>query len=166
MLTTPSPQKSRMMSRIRTKGTSPERALRSALHSIGLRFRLHCKDLPGKPDIVLSKYKCVIFVHGCFWHHHEGCTKSAMPKTNIEFWQNKITANVRRDKANQDDMAKLGWKVLVVWECEIKKDIGNVLNQIVYEIAYSPEEIDQWKNLQNHVIAHALNDGKVLYERN
>lgn len=131
MKTLPSEQKSRMMSRVRTKGTAPELALRSALHSAGIRFRLHRKDLPGKPDIALPKYKCVIFVHGCFWHHHEGCIKSKMPKTNIKFWQNKIAANVRRDKSNQDNLIKLGWQPLVVWECDIKKDICGVVNQVV-----------------------------------
>lgn len=120
--------------RVRTKGTSPELALRSALHSVGFRFRLHRKDLPGKPDIVLPKYKYVIFVHGCFWHHHEGCIKSKMPKTNAEFWQNKIQANVTRDKNNQNDLAKLGWQVLVVWECDIKKDVNTVVKNAVDEI--------------------------------
>ena len=125
-----------MMSRVRTKGTSPELALRSALHSSGIRFRLHRKDLPGKPDIVLPKYKCVIFVHGCFWHHHEGCIKSKMPKTNIEFWQNKIAANIKRDKSNQVDLSKLGWQALVVWECYIKKNAQEVVNQIKSTIGF------------------------------
>lgn len=123
-----------MMSRVRTKGTAPELALRSGLHSAGIRFRLHRKDLPGKPDIVLPKYKSVIFVHGCFWHHHEGCIKSKMPKTNVEFWQDKITANVKRDKSNQADLEKMGWRVLVVWECDTKKDVGNVVKNVVDEI--------------------------------
>src|ERR1039457_5292958 len=127
----PTEQKSRMMSRVRTKGTSPELALRSALHSTGIRFRLHRKDLPGKPDIVLARYKCVIFVHGCFWHHHEVCIKSKMPKTNIEFWQDKIAANIKRDKSNQGDLEKLGWRVFVVWECDIKKDVRRVVEQLV-----------------------------------
>jgi DNA mismatch endonuclease (patch repair protein) len=130
MITPPSAQKSQMMSQVRSKGTAPELALRSSLHSAGFRFRLHRKDLPGKPDIVLPKYKRVIFVHGCFWHHHEGCSKSKMPKTNVEFWQNKITANIRRDKTNQDDLAKLGWQVLVVWECDIKKNVCEASKQI------------------------------------
>lgn len=130
----PTEQKSRMMSRVRTKGTAPEIALRSALHSAGIRFRLHRKDLPGKPDIVLPKFKSVIFVHGCFWHHHEGCIKSKMPKTNVEFWQDKIAANVKRDKSNQNDLVKMGWQVLVVWECEIKRDVGTVVKNAVDEI--------------------------------
>lgn len=123
-----------MMSRVRTKGTAPELALRSALHYAGIRFRLHRKDLPGKPDIVLPKYNSVIFVHGCFWHHHEGCIKSKMPKTNIEFWQDKIIANIKRDKSNQGDLEKLGWQVLVVWECDIKKDVNTTVNDIIDKI--------------------------------
>lgn len=123
------------MGRIRTKGTAPELALRSALHSAGFRFRLHRKNLPGKPDIILPKYKCVIFVHGCFWHHHEGCVKSTLPKTNVEFWQNKIAANVRRDKANQDNLAKLGWQVLIVWECDIKRDVNVVMEYLIVNLS-------------------------------
>lgn len=120
-----------MMSKIRTKGTAPELALRSTLHCNGFRFRLHRNDLPGSPDIVLPKYKCVIFVHGCFWHHHVGCRKSSFPKTNVEFWQNKISANIRRDKTNQNDLEKLGWQVVVAWECEIKKNVERVLDDII-----------------------------------
>lgn len=134
IITKPSAKKSRMMSRVRSKGTAPELALRFALHSAGFRFRLHRKDLPGKPDIVLPKYKCVIFVHGCFWHQHEGCIKATMPKTNIEFWQNKLAANVRRDKSNQDDLSMLGWRAFVVWECDIKKDLSSVIKQLVDHI--------------------------------
>ena len=134
----PTAQKSGMMSRVRTKGTAPELALRSALHSNGIRFRLHRTDLPGKPDIVLPKYKSVIFVHGCFWHHHEGCIKSKMPKTNVEYWQDKITANIKRDKSNQDDLAKLGWQSLVVWECDIKRDISGVVIRLVFNLMAFP----------------------------
>lgn len=130
-----SEQKSLMMSRVRSKETYPELALRSALHSAGFRFRLHGKDLPGKPDIVLPKYKCVIFVHGCFWHHHEGCNKSTMPKTNIEFWRNKITATVLRDKSNLDELAKLGWRTFVAWECHIKRNPKEIAGQIGQKIA-------------------------------
>jgi DNA mismatch endonuclease (patch repair protein) len=123
-----------MMSQVRTEGTFPELALRTALHATGFRFRLNRKDLPGKPDIVLPKYKCVIFVHGCFWHHHDGCIKSTLPKTNIEFWQNKIAANVRRDKSNHDELLKLGWQAFVVWECDIKKDLSGVIKRLVGHI--------------------------------
>lgn len=123
-----------MMSQVRTKGTAPELALRSALHSAGFRFRLHRKNLPGKPDIVLPKYKCVIFVHGCFWHHHEGCIKSKMPKTNTTFWQNKISANVIRDNFNMDILIKLGWQVFIAWECEIKQNVVKIVQEIEHKL--------------------------------
>ena len=120
----------RTMQAVKSKDTAPELTVRRLAYGMGYRFRLHRKDLPGKPDIVLPKYKYVIFVHGCFWHHHKGGIKSKMPKTNIEFWQDKIAANIKRDKSNQDDLAKFGWQVLVVWECDIKKDVQEVANQI------------------------------------
>jgi len=120
MWAAPSAQKSRMMSQIRTKGTSPELAIRSALYAYGFRYRLHRKDLPGKPDIVLPKHKTVIFVHGCFWHHHEGCPKSKLPSTREEFWTDKIAANVERDKRNIAELKRLGWSIAVVWECSVK----------------------------------------------
>lgn len=123
IITKPSAQKSRMMSLVRTKGTAPELALRSALHSAGFRFRLHRKDLPGKPDIVLPKFKAVIFAHGCFWHHHEVCPKSKLPSTREKFWSDKIAANVKRDKRNIDELKSLGWRVAVVWECCIKNQM-------------------------------------------
>jgi DNA mismatch endonuclease (patch repair protein) len=131
-----SEQKSLMMSRVRSRGTSPELALRSALHTAGFRFRLHRKDLPGKPDIVLPKYKCAIFVHGCFWHHHEGCIKSKLPKTNIEFWQNKIADNVVRDKSNLDELEKLGWRTVVAWECCIKRNVTEIVDQIGKNLSF------------------------------
>ena len=94
-----SPEKrSQVMSRIRSKDTKPEKIIRSILHKLGFRFRINRKDLPGKPDIVLPKYKTVIFVHGCFWHQHEGCKKSSRPKSNVDFWDRKLSANLMRDK--------------------------------------------------------------------
>lgn len=121
-----SPQKrSWNMSRIKSKDTAPEMRVRSALHRAGYRFRLHVKDLPGKPDIVLPKYKTVIFVHGCFWHRHKGCSKATTPSTNQEFWKKKFQQNVGRDKRNQAKLKKLGWKVVVVWECNIINWVTN-----------------------------------------
>ena len=110
--------RSRMMSGIRGKNTAPELATRKYLHSQGFRFRLHVKDLPGKPDIVLPKYRTVIFVHGCFWHQHPGCKAAVMPKSNTKFWAEKLTGNVKRDARNISELVKLGWKCLIVWECE------------------------------------------------
>src|SRR6266478_6594118 len=108
------------MSRIRGRNTRPERVVRQLLFSLDYRFRLQRKDLPGRPDIVLPKYRTVIFVHGCFWHRHRGCTFSYSPKSNTEFWSAKFSGNVKRDKVNQQKLRALGWTVLVVWECELE----------------------------------------------
>ena len=114
-------QRSRNMSAIKSKNTKPEIEVRKLLHSLGYRFRLHRKDLPGTPDIVLPKYKTVIFVHGCFWHRHENCKYASIPKTRTEFWENKFKENIERDKKTQEKLQNLGWKTKIVWECEIKK---------------------------------------------
>ncbi len=119
------------MQRIRSKDTKPELIIRSVLHRMGLRFRLHKKELPGKPDIVLKKLNTVIFVHGCFWHRHENCIEASRPKTNSEFWEKKIAKNIERDKKHQKALRELGWNVIVVWECQIKKDFE--LNRALVE---------------------------------
>lgn len=108
------------MSKVRSSGTKPEVAVRKMLHALGFRFRLHQKSLPGKPDIVLAKHRSVIFVHGCFWHHHAGCVKSKLPSSNEAFWSAKITENMRRDRKNLSALRRLGWRTLVIWECETK----------------------------------------------
>lgn len=113
-------KRSQIMSRVGGKNTKPEIAVRSLLHSLGYRFRLHRKDLPGKPDITLPKYKKVIFVHGCFWHGHEDCPRSKRPSTNEEFWREKLDKNIERDKETVTALKKLGWDVLTVWACEVK----------------------------------------------
>lgn len=113
-------QRSWNMSRIRGKDTKPELVVRSMLHRMGLRFRLHRKDLPGKPDIVLPKYRTVIFVHGCFWHRHRSCRFAYTPKTRQEFWQQKFVGTVERDKKKAKQLRRLGWRVLTVWECETR----------------------------------------------
>lgn len=115
-----SPQKrSWNMSRIKSKNTKPEVIVRSLLHKMGYRFRLHRNDLPGKPDIVLPKYKTVIDIRGCFWHRHQGCPKATTPKTNSEYWNKKFQKNVERDRINEEKLSKLGWKIIVIWECEM-----------------------------------------------
>ena len=114
------------MSRIRSKDTKPEMIVRSLLHRMGYRFRLHVKDLPGKPDIVLPKYKTVIFVHGCFWHRHKGCKYAYNPKSRVEFWQKKFSDNVKRFKTVEKELSKLNWQIIVIWECEIKKSLENM----------------------------------------
>lgn len=113
-------QRSRCMAAIRGKDTKPEMIVRKYLFSRGLRFRVQVRKLPGTPDIVLPKYKTVIFVNGCFWHGHEGCKYFRLPKSNVEFWKEKIERNIARDAHNVSELKALGWHVFRVWECEIK----------------------------------------------
>ncbi len=111
--------RSRMMSGIRAKNTSPEFAVRRYLHSQGFRYRLHAKDLPGKPDLVFPRYGLVLFVHGCFWHRHRGCKFAYTPKSNLPFWNKKFDDNIRRDKEVIKKLRANGWRVRIVWECQI-----------------------------------------------
>ena len=125
-----SEQRSRNMSAIKSKNTKPEIKVRKVLHSMGYRFRLHSKDLPGSPDIVLPKYKTVIFVHGCFWHRHENCKYASTPKTRKEFWNKKFTENKKRDSEIQEKIKILDWRSVVIWECETK-NIENLRDKII-----------------------------------
>jgi len=109
------------MSKIKGKDTNPELLVRKFLHKHGFRYRLHVKDLPGKPDIVLPKYKTVIFVHGCFWHGHENCKYYVVPKTRTEWWLNKINRNKSKDCLTEERLLHMGWSVINVWECQLKK---------------------------------------------
>ena len=113
-------ERSRIMSHVKGRDTTPEKRVRSLLHSMGYRFRLQRADLPGKPDIVLPKFKTVIFVNGCFWHRHPGCKRATLPKSNAEFWRQKLEKNVARDLRNIQTLKDLGWYVLIIWECELK----------------------------------------------
>ena len=122
------------MSRIRGRNTGPELRLRSLLHRAGFRFRLHAKQLPGSPDVVLPKYRTAIFVHGCFWHRHPGCRNATMPSTRREFWQEKFDANVSRDARNQAALEAAGWTVLTIWECELKADAEGVVRRLADEL--------------------------------
>lgn len=108
------------MSRIRGRDTRPERVVRSVLHSLGLRFRLHLTNLPGCPDIVLPRHRTVVFVHGCFWHRHAKCKYAYSPKSKIDFWNDKFEQNIARDCSVQMELKSLGWRVIVVWECETR----------------------------------------------
>lgn len=110
------------MQRVRSQDTQPERIVRKLLHREGFRFRLYRKDLPGKPDLVLRKYHTVVFVHGCFWHRHPGCKETSTPSTRRAYWLPKFQRTVERDKKNKRLLIKLGWRVIVVWECETKND--------------------------------------------
>lgn len=107
------------MSQISGKDTKPEMIVRKFLHSNGYRYRLHVKDLPGKPDLVLPKYNTVIFIHGCFWHAHEGCEFFKMPKSRIDYWKPKLFGNRKRDKNHCIELNELGWKIIIIWECEL-----------------------------------------------
>ena len=118
------------MAAIKSKNTKPEIKVRKVLHSMGYRFRLHSKDLPGSPDIVLPKYKTVIFVHGCFWHRHENCKYASTPKTRKEFWNKKFTENKKRDSEIQEKIKILDWRSVVIWECETK-NIENLRDKII-----------------------------------
>lgn len=113
--------RSENMSRVRGKNTAPEVAVRRALHAMGHRFRLHRRDLPGRPDIVLPKHRTVVFVHGCFWHRHEGCSRSTMPIARRKFWEAKFTRTVARDAEQVAALEALGWRVVVLWECDIRR---------------------------------------------
>jgi DNA mismatch endonuclease (patch repair protein) len=110
---------------VRSKNTNPEMTARSLLHRLGFRFRLHRKDLPGNPDIVLPKYSTAIFVHGCFWHRHKGCPRASTPSTHQDYWIPKFKRTMERDRRNQKELKQLGWNVIVLWECELRE-----LNQL------------------------------------
>jgi DNA mismatch endonuclease (patch repair protein) len=130
MDTLTSEKRSWNMSRIRGANTKPEIAVRLMLHRMGYRFRISNRTLPGRPDIVLPKYRAVIFVHGCFWHRHQGCKYAYMPKSRLDFWSQKFEENVMRDKNNLSLLKKAGWLPIVVWECEIKLNTDVVLGKV------------------------------------
>lgn len=127
-------KRSEIMSRVKSKNTGPEMIVRSRLHKLGYRFVLNRKNLPGSPDVVLPKYKCAIFVHGCFWHQHPKCKKAAIPKDNRDFWSRKLAENKARDKRNIKLLRREGWNVIIIWECNIKKDVNLVIDSLVKEI--------------------------------
>lgn len=108
------------MSRVKGKSTAPEMTVRRLAHSLGMRFRLHKPDLPGRPDLAFPRYRTVVFVHGCFWHRHPGCKKATSPKSKVEYWEKKFRTNVERDARNATELEQMGWRVLTVWECETK----------------------------------------------
>lgn len=123
------------MSRIRSKDTKPEMIVRRFLYHHGIRYRLHVKALPGKPDIVLRKYKTVIFVHGCFWHCHEGCKSGHMPKSNVDYWQGKLARNKARDQKNFTLLAEMGYKIVVIYECELERSrLSGTMQKLLFDI--------------------------------
>ena len=123
-------KRSEVMSRIRSKNTKPEIFVRSMIHNMGYRFRIHRRDLPGCPDLVFPKYRSIIFVQGCFWHLHKGCRDGTIPKTDHEKWKAKLERNVMRDKQNFKKLKDMGWEVLVIWECEVEKKIDKVEKKV------------------------------------
>ena len=126
------------MSRIKGKNTKPEILVRKFLHKNGYRYRLHVKDMPGKPDIVLPKYKTVIFVNGCFWHGHEGCKYFVVPKTRSEWWLHKINTNITNDKRATNNLQTDGWRIVTLWECELKKEhVEHTLNSLLHQLSES-----------------------------
>lgn len=134
------------MSRIRGKDTVPELTVRSLLHRLGYRFRIHYKDLPGHPDIVLPKYQAVIFVHGCYWHRHRGCKFAYNPKSRTDFWQEKFNKNIERDKKTVKALRQKGWHVLIVWECQISNE-KSLITRLLRFLAKSPHQAEA--NLRN-----------------
>lgn len=134
------PQRSRMMSSIRGKNTRPERILRSLLFARGFRYRLHVRGLPGSPDLVFPKRRAVVFVHGCFWHRHEGCRYTTTPRTNEDFWRQKFQGNVARDRRHAEMLHALGWRVAVVWECALKHSVEET-TQAVEEWLHGDEDV-------------------------
>ena len=138
-------QRSYNMSRIRSRNTTPERAVRHALWHKGYRYRINDKRLPGSPDLVLPKYRAVIFINGCFWHGHRGCTKYVEPKTNAGFWKEKIARNIARDELNAQRLDTLAWTVITVWECELgKKELPATIDRIEAELQASKEKYEKY----------------------
>lgn len=119
-----SSSRSALMARIRSRDTAPELAVRRVAHRMGLRFRLYRKDLPGRPDLVFPKHRLAVLVHGCFWHRHRGCRHAAMPKSRVEYWSEKFERNIARDRRDEENLRKLGWRVLVIWECETRDEVA------------------------------------------
>jgi DNA mismatch endonuclease (patch repair protein) len=139
------------MSRVKSKNTKPELLIRSYLHKMGYRFRLHVKQLPGSPDIVFPKYRAVIFVHGCFWHGHNSCGGGKLPKTRPEFWREKVSENVTRDQMAYTQLNLLGWRIAIVWECALKNK--GVTNDTV-------NRIHKWiRSSSNYLELPRPNDG-------
>lgn len=127
--------RSRMMAGIKGRNTKPEMIVRKYLHNKELRFRLHRKDLLGKPDLVFLGRRGVVFVHECYWHRHEGCLKATLPSSNVQFWQDKFNDNVVRDKRGKDALEQLGWRVLIVWECQLSSESLNMLADTIFGIS-------------------------------
>jgi len=130
-------QRSERMAKVRSKDTKPEMKVRKLVHGLGYRYRLHRSDLPGRPDLVFPSRKKVVLVHGCFWHRHEGCALARMPKSRLEFWGPKLEANKERDRRSQAAVRRLGWGVMVIWECQLR-DMSRLRHRIQKFLGASP----------------------------
>lgn len=143
----PPETRSRMMSGIRGKNTRPEMRLRRFLHKLGFRYRLHERSLPGAPDLVLPRYRTVIFVHGCFWHRHSSCRYATNPSTNVDFWRNKFESNLARDRRAIEKLVSSGWKVIVIWECGLRSaEAEETLQWLPRQIADGSTDYLEWPN--------------------
>lgn len=147
--------RSERMARIRSRDTKPELLLRRSLHALGLRYRLGGAGLPGRPDIVLPRHRAVVFVHGCFWHRHAGCKTASTPKSNTQFWTDKFARNIERDASANRQLASLGWRVFVVWECEIiaKRRIAETAAALAHSIAGGQAHASVMHTLEHAVAA-------------
>jgi DNA mismatch endonuclease (patch repair protein) len=140
--------RSLLMAKVQGRDTKPELILRSALHRLGFRYSLNNRQLKGKPDIVFTKFRTVIFVHGCFWHCHEGCSKASIPKSNHSFWKDKLKKNVERDLKNKSILEEQGWNVIVVWECELYSDTIATIERVIDRLTQSGAADNNFKRSQ------------------
>ena len=131
-------QRSAIMAQVKSGNTTPEMTVRSLLHQMGFRFRLHDRALPGRPDIVLARYRTVVFVNGCFWHGHKGCPRAARPTSNLSYWNRKLDRNISRDETNRQRLRALGWRILVLWECEISRKKPSVTDRLARFMGRKP----------------------------
>ncbi len=154
------------MSRVRSDNTKPELIVRSLLHRCGFRFSLRRRELPGSPDIVMRKYRTVIFVHGCFWHRHEGCRQSSTPQTRSTFWNEKFRRNMARDKENQERLRLDRWRVIVLWECNVLRDPQSAVKRIISEIAPDRLYSARLDELPTRKEALRVAESKVQYRLN
>jgi len=137
-----------MMASIHGKDTKPELKIRSGLHRLGMRFRLHCRDLPGKPDLVFPRYRVALFVHGCFWHRHAGCGLAYVPSQNADRWARKFLSNMERDQQQVKLLQQAGWRVFVIWECALRvKDVSPLLSSVVTELLSGNVSYQEWPRI-------------------
>ena len=153
-------QRHKIMSQVHSKNTTPERAVRRELWRRGYRYRLNDRRLPGSPDLVLPKYRAVIFINGCFWHGHRGCTKYTVPKTNEQFWREKVARNIARDELNAQRLDTLAWTVITVWECELGKHTDTTIDRIEAELRTAKEKYDRWCALRRESREFARSQAK------